>query len=63
MVSLVGLILFGLGAAFAFLIVLPILLGFFARLNTTGTVTAMVSVQSYISYMLSTMVTFGTLFE
>ena len=62
-VSLVGLILFGLGAAFAFLIVLPILLGFFARLNTTGTVTAMVSVQSYISYMLSTMVTFGTLFE
>ena len=39
----VGLVLFGVGAAFAFLIVLPILLAFFARLNTSGTVSAMVS--------------------
>ena len=59
----VGILLFALGAAFAFAIVLPILLGFFARLNTTNTVTAMVSVQEYIGYVLSTMVTFGIVFE
>lgn len=59
----VGLLLFALGAAFAFAVVLPILLGFFARLNTTNTVTAMVSVQEYIGYVLSTMVTFGIVFE
>lgn len=62
-IMLVGLLLFALGAVFAFFIVLPILLGFFARLNTTGTVQAMVSVQSYISYLLSTMVIFGVIFE
>lgn len=62
-IMLVGLVLFALGAAFSFTIVLPILLSFFARLNTTGTVQAMVSVQSYIGYLLSTMVTFGVIFE
>ena len=55
----VGLLLFCLGALFAFTIVLPILLGFFARLNTSGTVTAMVSVQEYVSYVISTMLIFG----
>ena len=44
-------------------IVLPILLGFFARLNTSGTVTAMVSVQEYVSYVISTMLIFGVIFE
>ena len=58
-----GLALFCLGAMFAFGIVLPILLGFFARLDTTNTVTAMVSVQEYISYVISTMLTFGIIFE
>ena len=43
--------------------VLPILLGFFARLNTSGTVTAMVSVQEYVSYVISTMLIFGVIFE
>lgn len=58
-----GLALFALGAAFAFAVVLPILLGFFARLNTTQTVSAMISVESYIGYVLSTMMTFGFVFE
>lgn len=58
-----GLALFCVGALFAFGIVLPILLGFFARLDTTNTVTAMVSVQEYISYVISTMLTFGIIFE
>jgi len=58
-----GLGLFCLGGAFCFFIVLPILLGFFARLDTTNTVNAMVSVQEYISYVTSTMLTFGIIFE
>lgn len=63
LVMTLGLALFVLGAAFAFAIVLPILLGFFARLDTTNTVSAMISVESYISYVVSTMITFGIIFE
>lgn len=59
----VGLGLFALGVAFAFVVVLPILLAFFAGLNTSQTVTSMVSIQQYISYLTSTMVTFGVIFE
>ncbi len=62
-VMIFGLALFCLGTMFCFYIVLPILLGFFARLDTTHMVTAMVSIQEYISYVLSTMVTFGLIFE
>ena len=63
LIMTVGLVLFGVGAAFAFLIVLPILLAFFARLNTSGTVSAMVSVESYVGYVVNTMITFGVIFE
>lgn len=58
-----GLCLFVLGAVFSFAIVLPILLAFFARLETANTVQAMVSVQEYVSYVVSNMVTFGIIFE
>jgi len=58
-----GLGLFVLGAVFSFAIVLPILLAFFARLETANTVQAMVSVQEYVSYVVSNMVTFGIIFE
>ena len=58
-----GLGLFILGAVFAFEIALPIILDFFARLDTTDTVHAMVSVQEFISYFLTTMITFGVIFE
>ena len=63
LVMTLGLVLFALGAVFAFAVVLPILLAFFARLNTSGTVTAMVSVQEYVSYVVNTMLTFGVVFE
>lgn len=63
LVMTAGLGLFALGAFFAFSVVLPILLSFFARLDTTGSVTAMVSIQEYIGYLLSTMITFGVVFE
>lgn len=63
LVMTLGLVLFALGAAFSYFIVLPILLAFFARLDTTDTVSAMISVESYISYVVSTMLTFGIIFE
>ena len=63
LVMTVGMALFVLGAVFAFAIVLPMLLAFFARLNSTGSVSAMVSVQEYVNYVVSTMLTFGIIFE
>ena len=63
LVMTVGVVLFCCGVLFAYAIVLPILLTFFYNLDTTQTVTAMVSVQEYISYVVSTMLTFGIVFE
>lgn len=58
-----GIGLFCVGVYFAFAVVLPILLAFFAGLDSSHTVTAMVSIQEYISYVVSTLVTFGIVFE
>ena len=62
-VMLIGLVLFTMGAYFSFEIVLPILLDFFARLETANTVSAMVSVEEYLNYVVSNMITFGLIFE
>ena len=62
-VMLIGLVLFTLGAYFSFEIVLPILLDFFVRLETANTVSAMVSVEEYLNYVVSNMITFGLIFE
>ena len=58
-----GLLLFCLGAVFSFKIVLPIVLVFFAGLDTSGTIQAMVSIENYISFMVTMLVTFGVVFE
>ncbi len=63
LIMTVGVALFALGAVFSFEIVLPMLLAFFARLNSTGSVSAMVSAQEYVNYVISTMLTFGVIFE
>ena len=55
--------LFCLGAVFSFKIVLPIVLVFFAGLDTSGTIQAMVSIENYISFMVTMLVTFGVVFE
>lgn len=58
-----GLLLFIVGAAFAFEIVLPITLLFFVGLNPGQSIAPMVSIESYISFMSTTLVTFGVIFE
>ena len=63
LIMTVGIGLFALGVLFSFEIVLPMLLGFFSRLNTSGTVSAMVSAQEYINYVISTLLIFGVIFE
>jgi sec-independent protein translocase protein TatC len=63
LIMTVGIGLFALGVLFSFEVVLPMLLGFFSRLNTSGTVSAMVSAQEYINYVISTMLIFGVIFE
>ena len=59
----IGLVLFILGTLFAYHIALPIILDFFARLDTTQTIKPMISVEAYISYFVSTMIIFGVIFE
>lgn len=54
---------FLIGAAFAFEIVLPITLLFFAGMNAGQTISPMVSIESYISFVSTTLVTFGIVFE
>ena len=63
LIMTLGLGLFVLGVLFAFYIALPIILNFFATLDTTNLVTPMISVQEYISYFLTTMIIFGVIFE
>ena len=63
LIMTVGIGLFALGVLFSFEVVLPMLLGFFSRLNTSGTVSAMVSAQEYINYVISTLLIFGVIFE
>lgn len=58
-----GMLLFLIGAAFAFEIVLPITLLFFAGMNAGQTISPMVSIESYISFVSTTLVTFGIVFE
>jgi sec-independent protein translocase protein TatC len=63
LVLIFGMILFFGGAAFAYVIVLPFTLKFFVALNTQSNITAMVSVQNYLNFVVTILVTFGTVFE
>ena len=58
-----GMALFITGAAFAFEIVLPTTLLFFAGMNSGLMISPMVSIESYISFVSTTLVTFGIVFE
>lgn len=58
-----GMAQFFIGAAFAFEIVLPVTLLFFAGMNAGQTISPMVSIESYISFVATTLVTFGIVFE
>jgi sec-independent protein translocase protein TatC len=58
-----GLVCFIIGALFAYFIVVPITLTFFMSVDSHQSVQATISIQNYISFVLTTLITFGIVFE
>ncbi len=58
-----GLLCFCIGILFALKIMLPFMLRFLSTLNGTSEVTAAISVQNYISFLLTIFLVFGVIFE
>lgn len=58
-----GLLCFGLGVWFAFRIMLPFMLYFLASVSGGSGVSAAVSVQNYMSFLLTVFLVFGIVFE
>ncbi|MBF7096777.1 twin-arginine translocase subunit TatC [Alkalibacter mobilis] len=60
---LAGLLCFIIGASFAYILALPIMLNFFMTVDQNQLVTPTISIQSYINFIISTLLTFGIVFE
>lgn len=58
-----GLLCFGAGACFAYKIMLPFMLYFFNTLSIGSGVSAYISVQNYLSFLLMVLIIFGIVFE
>lgn len=58
-----GLVCFVLGALFAYFIVVPITLRFFISVDQFQSVQATITIQNYINFVLTTLITFGVIFE
>ena len=58
----VGGLFFASGVVFAYLVVLPVTLGFFQQINVSP-VTAMISIEEFVSFAGSLVVAFGIVFE
>ena len=58
-----GLACFVVGVLFAYYITLPFMLNFLIGLNTTETIRASISVESYIDFLLTVFIIFGCVFE
>lgn len=58
-----GLLCFLFGALFAYFIVVPVTLTFFISVDSHQSVQATISIQNYLSFVLTTLITFGTVFE
>lgn len=58
-----GLICFCIGVCFAYKIMLPFMLEFLISLSSGSSVSATVSVQSYISFLMTVFMVFGFIFE
>lgn len=54
---------FLLGLAFAYVVVVPLMLNFFINFSENYRVTAMITISNYVSYILSTGIVFGIIFE
>lgn len=60
---LFGLFCFVAGAVFAYKVMLPFMLQFFFNVNTNSDIAASISVENYLSFILSAVLTFGITFE
>ncbi|MFZ7121109.1 MAG: twin-arginine translocase subunit TatC [Eubacteriaceae bacterium] len=58
-----GLVCFLMGSVFAFYIVVPLVLNFFINVDPNHTVLATISIQNFLNFIMSTLVTFGIVFE
>lgn len=60
---LAGLLCFVIGSLFGFFIAMPIMLSFFINVDQHQAVTATISIQNYLNFIMSTLITFGIVFE
>lgn len=58
-----GLFFFCMGVAFAYWIAIPFLLKFFINFNNTGVIRDTIAFQNYMSFLVSTFLSFGLVFE
>lgn len=58
-----GFLFFCLGSSFAFFGMIPIMLQFFLSIDTTNTIQPMISFGNYVSFITSTLLTFGVVFQ
>jgi len=58
-----GFICFLAGSIFAFYIAMPLMLKFFVNISKNQIVAATVSIQNYLNFFMSTIITFGIVFE
>lgn len=58
-----GLIFFVIGIVFAYVTILPFMLRFFFEVNTSSVIEASISVSNYVSFIISTLLMFGFIFE
>lgn len=58
-----GLLCFVVGAVFSYKVMLPFMLQFFFNINTNSEIAASISVENYLNFILSTVLTFGITFE
>ncbi|MGE4276999.1 MAG: twin-arginine translocase subunit TatC [Lawsonibacter sp.] len=58
-----GVVMFAAGAAFAFIIVLPVMMQFFAQFQDPDIISPMVSIENYLNFVATSLITFGVVFE
>lgn len=58
-----GLVCFLIGAFFAYYIAVPMMLNFFINVDQERTVMATISIQNFLNFIMTTLITFGIVFE
>lgn len=58
-----GLFFFVIGVLFAYFIALPFMLYFFIKVNVSAAIVASISIESYLSLIMTIFITFGAVFE